>query len=74
MKKSTSHMLGMLGPTHPGRPSNEDPHVKKTMKGKTEKIELICRVDLDELGYDEDEQEDMKALFLVRCIIRKQKV
>ena len=67
-------MLGMLGPTHPGRPSNEDPHVKKTMKGKTEKIELICRVDLDELGYDEDEQEDMKALFLVRCIIRKHKV
>ena len=25
------------------RPSDEEPHVKKTMKGKTEKIELICR-------------------------------
>ena len=25
------------------RPSDEEPHIKKTMKGKTEKIELICR-------------------------------
>ena len=66
MKKSTSHLLNMLGPTHPGRPANEDPHVKKTMKGKTEKIELICRIDQDELGFNEDDFDDMKALFLVR--------
>ena len=29
--------------TMPCRPSDEEPHIKKTMKGKTEKIELICR-------------------------------
>ena len=28
-----------------GRPHNEEPHIKKTMKNKKEKIELICRVD-----------------------------
>ena len=66
MKMSTSHLLNMMGPTHPGRPANEDPHVKKTMRGKTEKIELICRVDQDELGFDEDDFEDMKSLFLVK--------
>ena len=34
LKKSTSHLLGLLGPTHPGRPSTEEPHVKKSMKNK----------------------------------------
>ena len=65
-KKSTLNLAGLLGPTHPGRPANEEPHVKKTMKNKKEKIELICRVDQEELGFDEDEFEDLKALFLVR--------
>ena len=65
MKKSTSHLLTLLGPSHPGRPANEEPHVKKTMKGKVENIELICRVDQEELGFQEDEYEDLKALFLV---------
>ena len=64
-KKSTLNLAGLLGPTHPGRPANEEPHVKKTMKNKKEKIELICRVDQEELGFDEDEFEDLKALFLV---------
>ena len=36
------------------------------MKNKKEKIELICRVDQEELGFDEDDYEDLKALFLVR--------
>jgi hypothetical protein len=44
MVKSTSH-IKQLGPTHPGRPQNEESHVKKTMKGKTEKVELICKID-----------------------------
>ena len=66
IKKSTLNLAGLLGPTHPGRPANEEPHVKKTMKNKKEKIELICRVDQEELGFDEDDYEDLKALFLVR--------
>ena len=44
MVKSTSHVRA-LGPTHPGRPADEEPHVKRTMKGKTEKVELISKVD-----------------------------
>ena len=42
LKKSVLNITGLLGPTHPGRPANEEPHVKKTMKNKKEKIELIC--------------------------------
>ena len=68
LKKSTSHLLShLLGPAHPGRPSNEEPHVKKTMKNKKEKIELICRVDQDQLGFQEDDYDDLKALFTVDC-------
>merc|ERR1711970_1683871 len=48
---------------HPGRPANEEPHVKKTMRGKREKVDLICRVDQDELGIQEDEFDDLKQLF-----------
>ena len=65
IKKSTLNLAGLLGPSHPGRPANEEPHVKKTMKNKKEKIELICRVDQEQLGFDEDEFDDLKALFLV---------
>ena len=63
LKKSTSHLLGLLGPAHPGRPHTEEPHVKKTMKNKKERIELICRVDQDQLGLQEDDYDDLKALF-----------
>ena len=52
LKKSTLNLAGLLGPTHPGRPANEEPHVKKFMKNKKEKIELICRIDQDELGSE----------------------
>ena len=65
LKKSVLNITGLLGPTHPGRPANEEPHVKKTMKNKKEKIELICRIDQDELGFQEDEYDDLKALFMV---------
>ena len=65
LKKSVLNITGLLGPTHPGRPSNEEPHVKKTMKNKKEKIELICRIDQDELGFQEDEFDDLKDVFKV---------
>ena len=65
VKRSTLNLTGLLGPTHPGRPANEEPHVKKTMKNKKEKIELICRIDQDELGFQEEEFDDLKALFTV---------
>jgi len=55
----------MMAPLHSGRPADEEPHIKKTMKGKSEKIELICRINQEELGYLEDEYEDLKALFLM---------
>ena len=35
----------LMGPTHPGRPETEEPHVKKSMKGKREKCDYICRID-----------------------------
>ena len=54
--------------THPGRPETEDPHVKKTMKGKKEITEYICKVDQDELGIMEDEFDDLKDLFKVVTI------
>ena len=54
-----------LGPTHPGRPGDEEPHVKKTMRGKREITEYICKVDQDELGILEDEFDDLKDLFKV---------
>ena len=41
--KSTSG--GKLGPAHPGRPEDEEPHVKKTIKGKKEVAEYIVKVD-----------------------------
>ena len=41
--KSASRVC--LGSTHPGRPENEEPHVKKTMKNKREITEYICKVD-----------------------------
>ena len=52
-----------VGPAHPGRPAGEEPHVKKTMKGKRELTEYICRVDQDQLGILEDEYDDLKELF-----------
>ena len=82
MVKSSSH-IKQLGPTHPGRPTHEEPHVKKTMNGKTEKVELICKIDQvrcrwcpsltqafqDAMGYVEDEFDDLKELFKVSAAI-----
>jgi len=57
---SQSNLLEML---HGGRPRNEEPHVKKSMKKHGEKVDLILRVDLDELGISEDEFDDLQSLF-----------
>ena len=71
VKTTTLNVAGLfgVGPTHPGRPSNEEPHIKKSMRNKKEKIELICRIDQEELGFQEDDYEDLKALFVVRPYI-----
>ena len=68
LKKSNSHLLGLLGPTHPGRPNSEEPHVKKSMKNKKEKIELICRVDQDQLGFQAwvSVYSNKKSLFFLK--------
>jgi len=58
--KSTSNLLEVL---HGGRPKDEDPHVKRSIKKKKEKIDYIVRVSLDELGISEDEFEDLQSLF-----------
>ena len=42
--------------------------MKKTMKGKREITEYICKVDQDELGILEDEFDDLKDLFKVVTI------
>jgi len=57
---STSNLLEVL---HGGRPKDEDPHVKKSVKKKKEKTEYIVRVNLDDLGISEDEFEDLQSLF-----------
>ena len=41
--KSASRVC--VGVTHPGRPEDEEPHVKRTIKGKKEIAEYICKVD-----------------------------
>jgi len=53
-------MLEML---HGGRPRNEEPHVKKRMGKHGEKVDLILRVDLEELGISDDEFDDIQSLF-----------
>jgi len=57
---STSNLMEVL---HGGRPKDEEPHVKKSVKKKKENVEYICRVNLDELGISEDEFEDLQSLF-----------
>ena len=48
-----------------GRPKNEEPHVKRTTKKKSEKIDYIVRVDLEELKIGDDEFEDLQSLFIL---------
>ena len=59
LAKSTSNLNDL---THSGRPRNEEPHVKKTTKKKSEKVEYIVRVDLVSIVY----------IYIV-CVISKYK-
>ena len=43
LTKSTSNLNDVV---YSGRPKTEEPHVKRTTKKKSEKIEYIVRVDL----------------------------
>ena len=62
LTKSTSNLNDVL---YGGRPKNEEPHVKRTTKKKSEKIEYIVRVDLDELKINDNEFEDLQSLFVL---------
>ena len=50
---------------HGGRPKDEEPHVKITVKKNKKKIEYITRVNLEELGITTDEFDDLQALFML---------
>jgi len=58
--KSTSNLAEVL---HGGRPKDEEPHVKKSARKNSDKVEYICKVDLESLGIDEDEFDDLQSLF-----------
>lgn len=60
LAKSSSNLNDIV---YSGRPRNEEPHVKKTTKKKSEKIEYIVRVDLDELKIDDEEFDDLQSLY-----------
>lgn len=60
LTKSTSNLNDVL---YSGRPKTEEPHVKKSTKKKSEKIEYIVRVDLDALKINDDEFEDLQSLY-----------
>jgi len=62
LTKSTSNLNDVV---YSGRPKNEEPHVKRTTKKKSEKIEYIVRVDLDELKINEDDFDDLESLFIL---------
>ena len=54
----------MAKSTHPGRPKDEDAHIKSTLKNKREVIDyLVADGLLDELGIDEITFNELKALF-----------
>ena len=54
---------------HGGRPKHEEPHVKKIKKRTYEKTEYILRVDLESLGINEDDFEDLQSLFEVDNVL-----
>jgi len=64
VEKSPSNLAEVL---HGGRPKDEEPHVKKSGKkkkeGEEDAVEYIVRVDLESLGINEDEFDDLQSLF-----------
>ena len=58
MAKDMTDTAGLLGEVaHPGRPKDEEPHIKRSVKKKQEVIDYLVRVDLEELGIDENNFE-----------------
>ena len=58
MTKEMAETAGLLGEVaHPGRPKDEEPHIKRSVKKKQEVIDYLVRVDLEELGIDESSFE-----------------
>ena len=58
MAKDMTDTAGLLGEVaHPGRPKDEEPHIKRSVKKKQEVIDYLVRVDLEELGIDESNFE-----------------
>ena len=58
MAKEMADTAGLLGEVaHPGRPKDEEPHIKRSVKKKQEVIDYLVRVDLEELGIDESSFE-----------------
>jgi len=57
---STSNLLEVL---HGGRPKDEEPHVKNTARKNSDKVDYIVKVDLEALGINEDEFDDLQSLF-----------
>merc|ERR1712012_1507910 len=48
---------------HPGRPRDEEPHIKRSVKKKKELIEYIVRVNLKDLVIDETNFDELQELF-----------
>ena len=46
-----------------GRPREEEPHIKRCVKKKKEMIEYIVRVNLQDLGIDDNNFEELQELF-----------
>ena len=46
-----------------GRPRDEEPHIKRSVKKKKEIIEYIVRVNLKDLGIDETNFDELQELF-----------
>ena len=64
MAKEGQEQTGLLGElTHPGRPRDEEPHIKRSVKKKKENIEYIVRVNLKEIGIDEITFDELQELF-----------
>ena len=73
MAKDVAETAGLLGEVaHPGRPKDEEPHIKRSVKKKQEVIDYLVRVNLKELGIDETtfEVSSVHCLFsVVVCLM-----
>lgn len=58
MAKDMADTAGLLGEVaHPGRPKEEEPHIKRSVKKKQEVVDYLVRVNLKDLGIDESSFE-----------------